>query len=255
VAGPAADVVERFARACTKPWINAPEKIAPTTREGLPELLHGVGDVVMPAVLRHAPTEGSLREAVMRAGLDYPLIVRPAGRHGGEGMARIETADALRAVRSGEASYVTRYVEYRSEDGWYRKYRVIFVDRAPYPYHLAIGRNWLLHYKSADMADNPSHRREEERFLADPEAALGSRAWAALRAIAQRLDLDYAGIDFSLLPDGRVLFFEANATMLVHPESEARFAYKNPAAEAIFAAFDAMIEKRITSSISPASPQ
>jgi len=260
VAGPAAAAVERFARVCPKPWINAPERLAPTTREGLPKILRGIDDVVMPAVLRHEANDGSLADAVARAGMDFPLIVRPAGRHGGEGMARIDTPAMLDAARGDEAAYATQYVEYRSQDGWYRKYRVIFVDRAPFPYHLAIGENWLLHYKSADMVDNQSHRGEEERFLADPEAALGAKAWAALHAIAQRLDLDYAGIDFSLLPDGRVLFFEANATMLVHPESEARFAYKNPAADAIFAAFDAMVERRISAStvmasIGPASPR
>jgi hypothetical protein len=38
--------------------------------------------------------------------------------------------------------------------------------------------------------------------------------------------------------------FEANATMLVHPEPEGSdTAYKNPAAAAIIAAFQAMLER------------
>ncbi len=255
VAGAAHEAVRRFAAACNKPWLNRPNAIARTTREGLAKILRGIDGVVIPAVLRHEAKAGPLADAVARAGLEFPLIVRPAGRHGGEGMERIETREGLGSVRDGEAVYATRYVEYRSQDGWYRKYRVIFVDRVPYPYHLAIGENWLLHYKTAYMEDDSARRSEEERFLSDPEAALGDKAWAALHTVAQRLDLDYAGIDFSLLPDGRVLFFESNATMLVHPEREARFAYKNPAADAIFAAFDAMVERRLSSPISPASPQ
>jgi hypothetical protein len=43
------------------------------------------------------------------------------------------------------------------------------------------------------------------------------------------------------LPDGRLLVFEANATMLVHPEHDALFAYRNPAVAAIGAAFEAML--------------
>lgn len=35
----------------------------------------------------------------------------------------------------------------------------------------------------------------------------------ALREISARTPLDFFGIDFDLLPDGRVLFFETNAAM------------------------------------------
>ena len=64
----------------------------------------------------------------------------------------------------------------------------------------------------------------------------------AVSAIGQRLDLDYAGVDFSVLPDGDVLVFEANATMLAHPEEEGgEFAYKNPFVERIFSAFQDLI--------------
>jgi glutathione synthase/RimK-type ligase-like ATP-grasp enzyme len=56
------------------------------------------------------------------------------------------------------------------------------------------------------------------------------------------MGLDYAGVDFSLLPDGRVLLFEANATMLVHPEAaDGPLAHKNPAIEQILSAFREML--------------
>jgi hypothetical protein len=56
------------------------------------------------------------------------------------------------------------------------------------------------------------------------------------------MDLDYAGVDFSLLPDGRVLLFEANATMLAHPEApDGPLAHKNPFIERVFTAFQAML--------------
>ena len=72
--------------------------------------------------------------------------------------------------------------------------------------------------------------------------AIGAEAWTAVQAIGAAMGLDYAGADFSLLPDGRVLLFEANATMLVHPEAaDGKLAHKNPAIERIFAAFRAML--------------
>jgi hypothetical protein len=122
---------------------------------------------------------------------------------------------------------------------------MIFVDREPYPYHLAIGARWLLHYKSADMLASASNRAEEAAFLAGPEKIIGTAAMMALRAIGAQLNLDYARIDFSLLPDGRLLVFEANPTMLVHPEDDPIFLYKDEPISAIINAVNAMIECRL----------
>jgi len=75
-------------------------------------------------------------------------------------------------------------------------------------------------------------------FLSDPRAAIGAAAMAAIEAIGARLDLDYGGVDFSLLPDGRVLVFEANATMLTHLEADdSPFAAKNAFIRPIMQAF------------------
>jgi len=154
----------------------------------------------------------------------------------------VDSAEELVSLaRLHGGAYVTKFVDYRSEDGFYRKYRMIFVNRQPYPYHLAIGPVWLVHYWTSGMADDAARREEERRFLADPKTAIGARAMTALSRIGAKLDLDYAGIDFSVLPDGRLLVFEANATMLVHPEHEPKFAYKNPAVEGILNAFHAML--------------
>jgi hypothetical protein len=119
---------------------------------------------------------------------------------------------------------------------------MIFVDRRPYPYHLAISDNWMVHHGTADMTKRPDRMAEELRFLEDPESAIGARALAAIAAVGQRLDLDYAGADFAVLPDGSVLVFEANANMLVHPEeADSPLAPKNPYVRRILDAFETMI--------------
>jgi hypothetical protein len=159
---------------------------------------------------------------------------------------RVETPAALAAAlaETGPA-ILTRFVDSRGADGSYRKYRAIFVDREPFAYHLAIARNWLVHYWTAGMEQDAARRAEEARFLANPAAVLGAAGMEALAAIGARLDLDFAGIDFAMLPDGRLLVFEANATMLVHPEEDADFAYRNPAVARILDAFEAMVAGRL----------
>jgi hypothetical protein len=67
----------------------------------------------------------------------------------------------------------------------------------------------------------------------------------AIAEIGARLDLDYCDLDFSRLPDGRVLVFEANATMLVHPEADdGPFAYRNTAVSRITGAFQALLARK-----------
>ena len=161
---------------------------------------------------------------------------------------RCATIEALEASIGGFGGgfYLNPFVDYRSADGQYRKYRVIFVDRKPYPYHLAISAHWMVHYFSADMEGNPGKMAQERRFLEEPGAVLGARAMAAITAIGSQLDLDYAGVDFSLLADGRVLVFEANATMLVHRErGNGPLAHKNAHVQRIVDAFE-RLQTRLT---------
>jgi hypothetical protein len=81
--------------------------------------------------------------------------------------------------------------------------------------------------------------------LADPRAALGARAIAALERVYDTLGLDYGGADFGFTPDGKLAVFEANATMAVFPPPGGeQWAYRRPAYEAIVAAVRAMILAR-----------
>lgn len=217
--------------------LNPPDRVARTRRDRPSGLLDGIPAVVVPDIWR-GPWSG-FAAAAMRP----PLLVRPAGQHGGMGVQRVEAIEQLAAFDFADDAivYVSLFHDYRSADGYWRKYRMIFVDRRAYPYHLAISPDWLVHYFSADMTVDWK-LAEERRFLADPAAVLGNQAVAAIDEIARRIDLDYCGIDFTLLPDGRLLVFEANATMLVHPEApDGALAYKNPYVEAIVSAFDAML--------------
>jgi tetratricopeptide (TPR) repeat protein len=242
-----------FSERCSVKLLNDPVKVRDTGRDMIPERLAGIDDLVIPKVLRLAGAD--LRqpggtERLTGTGIKLPLLLRTAGMHGGESVRRIATEDALAwacaAMCDDDTIYATAFHEYASPDGFYRKYRAIFVDRTPYPYHLAISPDWLVHYFSADMSAYPWKLAEELAYLDDAPSVLGERAWAVLAAIARRMDLDYCGVDFTLLPDGRVLLFEANATMLVHPEEEdGPLASKNPYVTRIFAAFDGLVRRSL----------
>jgi hypothetical protein len=137
------------------------------------------------------------------------------------------------------------YLDARGSDGSARKFRVMMIGGQIYPLHLAISRNWKVHYFTSDMADKPDHRAEEAVFLADMRAALGETAMTALEHIRDTLGLDYAGVDFGVAPNGELLLFEANATMVIAvPDADERWAYRREAIQRIIDAVVAMILRK-----------
>jgi hypothetical protein len=249
IATPLEARVVEFVRGVPGALLNAPERVSPTRRDRLPALLHDLEDVRTAPCIRIEAADTQTQTVIAAAGLKLPLLVRPIATHGGEGLVRCDTTaerDAALAAQSGPF-YVSAYRDTRDADGSFRKYRMVFVDRKPYPYHLAISPHWMVHYYSAGMEGVRWKLDEEARFLADPVAALGTRVMAAITALGQRLDLDYAGVDFTLLPDGSVFVFEANATMLVHRERPGgELAHKNDYVQRIADAFEAMMAARVS---------
>jgi cytochrome c-type biogenesis protein CcmH/NrfG len=227
--------------------INDPRVVLETGRAAIARRLGALAGVVAPriALLPRSALAGAA--AVEQLQVGWPLLLRAPGFHGGDHFVQVETPDALPAALAalpGDELFALQFLDARGIDGTVRKYRVMLVDGALYPLHLALGREWKLHYFSAEMT-SAAHRAEEAAFLADMPGALGARAMAALRRIAATLGLDYGGIDFGLDRDRQVLVFEANATMVVPPPpDDPRFAYRRPAVERILAAVRTMLLTR-----------
>ena len=239
-----------------KPVINHPDRIRPTDRASIARMLQGPGHVVVPTTLRYPRSALATAEGVAGIELDPPLLLRPAGSHGGEEMdlvtERGQIAPLVAASRH-DAFYLTRFVDYRSSDGFFRKYRLIFIGDEILPYHLAIADSWKVHYYRTEMVRHAWMRREEEDFLNDAAAAFEPRNLAALRAIRDAVALDFFGIDCGIDRDGRLVMFEVNASMLVHAnDPEAVFAYKRAPVARIKRAFDTMLTRAAVQARTPA---
>ena len=224
------------------PTVNHPFKIMQSNREGMGSLLARVAGCRFPKTQEFSATQ--LRKAIREgdmSGFALPLIVRLTGTHGGTDMEKVETWDAVSqfvATHPAPSYYLIEYVDYRSADGQFRKYRMINVGGKLFPYHLAIHSDWLVHYFRTDMDQQLWMREEEAEFLRNPEQVFNELQMQTLRDVAAASQLDFSGIDCALDPQGRVLVFESNATMLVHDEKSEVYAYKNPYVERIKHAFN-----------------
>ncbi|HEY1722761.1 MAG TPA: hypothetical protein VGG27_16065, partial [Magnetospirillaceae bacterium] len=241
----AADLSERLGR----PVINRPRLIRETGRDQIAARLSGIPGCRIPKTQRFAAA--ALAESLTHLAL--PFLIRPTGDHGGEAFEKIDQIDTVAdfaARHPASHYYVTEYVDFSGADGYFRKYRLIFVDGEILPYHLAIDRQWKVHHFRTDMANQEWMRQEEEVFLATPGRVFNPSRMEALKAIRSTIGLDYFGIDCAIDREGQLVVFEVNATMLVHGEY-GLFAYKQPYIERIKAAFGTMLAKVARASKAP----
>jgi glutamate/tyrosine decarboxylase-like PLP-dependent enzyme len=248
LAAEALDAAELLLSFTSAPVLNAPAAVRATGRCENANRLGKLPGLITPAtsIFPHAMLAGPDGQGALAArGFTFPLLLRTPGFHMGQHFVRVESPATLSSAvaelpgagRPEAEVFAIEYLDARGVDGCARKYRVMMVGGRLYPLHLAISRDWKIHYFSADMADRAEHRVEEERFLADMGGVVGGKGMDALERLRVALGLDYGGIDFGLNQRGEILLFEANATMVVEqPNEDMRWDYRRAAVERIHAA-------------------
>ncbi len=223
------------------PHLNAPANVAAADRASVYKTLQAIEHVRVPETLERS------REELAAQAPAFPAVVRPVGSQAGRDLAKVQSAreldEYLQAVE-GRAFYVMPFINYAAPDGYFRKYRLFVVGGKPYPCHLGISRDWMIHYYNAPMRENAWMREEEQRLLEDFETVFPPQLRRAACDIAAALQLDYLGLDCTIDADGNLLLFEADPAMIVHAADDpALFAYKHAAARAIFAAFSELVDR------------
>ena len=218
-----------------KPVINPAQHIPATERGTLSQIMQRAPGVVMPTTYRvkrrqlAAVADGRLTLAELAAGLTFPVILRPVGSQAGRDLKRIDdpaTLAAYLAKVDAPDFFLARFIDYRSSDGLFRKFRIALIGGRPFACHMAVSGHWMVHYVNAGMYEDAAKRAEEAEFMANFEH-FAERHRAALEAIHQRLQLDYFCIDCAETGDGQLLIFEADHVMVVHAmDQEALFPYK-----------------------------
>jgi glutathione synthase/RimK-type ligase-like ATP-grasp enzyme len=236
----------------TRPVLNAPSRIADLSRDAACALLQAANGTAIPTTLRVARAAleriaagATAVDSILGGG--FPIIARPIGSHAGEGLSKLDDATAVvdyLQTRPEAEFYISPFVDYRSADGLFRKYRIALIDGRPYACHMAVSQHWMVHYLNAGMTESAAKREEEARFMAAFDDDFAVRHEATLRAIAERVGLAYFAIDCGELRDGSLLLFEVDVAMIIHAmDPPDMFPYKGPQMRKVFAAFDAMLRK------------
>jgi glutathione synthase/RimK-type ligase-like ATP-grasp enzyme len=243
--------VAALIRSWPRPVLNAPGRIDRLSRDAASALLSSTAGTAIPlttrierAQLLHIGCGETTLETFLPAA-SFPIIARPIGSHAGDGLSKLDDRAAVAAYLEGRQEqefYISPFVDYRGPDGLFRKYRIVLIDGRPYASHMAVSQHWMVHYLNAGMTESAAKRAEEARFMAAFDSDFAVKHEAALRAIAERVGLEYFAIDCGETPDGRLLLFEADVAMIVHAmDPPDMFPYKAPQMRKVFDAFHAML--------------
>ena len=250
-------IAKRIAETTDFPIINHPLKIERTRRHENYERLAQLDGIVFPKTLRleRAPDDGrQMAQLLDDAELDPPLLIRCAGTHTGESLEKIDTTDRLAAYFASNPVgpyYLSEFVDFSDDSGRYSKMRVFVVDGQVFPNHLYFFDDWRISQAKQvlpHMTAHPWMFEDAKAFLADPERHLGTERFRAVEAMCRAIDLDYFGVDFACLPDGRALIFEANPVMRLPALQGDSFPFRKPYTVAITRALTRLLESRIAES-------
>jgi Flp pilus assembly protein TadD/glutathione synthase/RimK-type ligase-like ATP-grasp enzyme len=204
------------------PVINHPNQAIKTTRTESAKLIKNISNLIAPKTQLYSRKQLSDKELVehIEEKFDYPLITRTLTKQQGVGMTKVDDSSALIAIMPDipDDFYVTQFVDSRGESGFYRKIRAAVVGNDIIIVRVDYDTHWNIHgRKSGDRVkfykDRPELLAIESRICANPGSELGPAVLPTLREIRKRIPLEIFGIDFDVNPEGKVVFYEANASM------------------------------------------
>jgi glutathione synthase/RimK-type ligase-like ATP-grasp enzyme len=186
------------------PVINDPEAVLRTTPERLWGMMQEIQTVKIPKSIRIRPRSlAQFQAETEHLQLVPPYIVKEAGTRPGRSnrflVASDEDVAALeRFAFDGRDYFVTEFIDYRSADGYFRKYRYYVIGDRLIPGHLIISAQWLI---TGDEAAHQTLGTDTARLLEEEKSFLTQSPAGYLEALEQirrRSGLDYFAIDFAL---------------------------------------------------------
>ena len=252
-------VLERLSSVIwSRPLVNKPELIAKLSRDNTYLQLEDIPNVLVPQTNRierealEQSTDLANEDSVaslLESGVGS-IIIRPVDSHAGRDLSKLDSAEDLVDYLKNTSDmdfYVSYFVDFRSEEGNYKKYRVVLIDGTPFLCHMAISDHWMIHYLNAGMGESSEKREEEAAMMELFDQDFGKRHAEAFQAIHERIGLDYLGIDCGETYDGELLIFEIDSNMVVHDMDPVDiYPYKQPQMHKIFAAFQQMLHDKVT---------
>ena len=248
--------VREFVDMLGVPVVNAPEAVERTTRANNARIIPEHTDIIFPhTVLYDLSAEGpeKVKERILET-VRFPMLIRRSHTNEDTDIAFAENEAELTAAlnryhkKNVEEIYAIEFHTQEFRPGISRKIRCAIIDNVFYPVRMDFSTHWNVRRKELDSATakaNQDLMDNEQAYLADPIAYLGPKNIARLETLGRLHDLDFLGVDFNILGDGKMFVFEANPAMnCIEKRRVEEFPYFADYWERVVVAFEDMIVKK-----------
>lgn len=208
----ALDELAAFAAIYPMPIINPAQAIGATARHALSDTVCGFDRVQVPKTTIFNLGQVDIEDHVTKHGHSWPLLLRPIGSHGGVGLIKIERGDPLPDGPNGPFWYLTDFVDYRAQDGLYRKYRAVWTGQRIFRRHMIVSDGWNIDGNSRAYMVGKTDLIDEERAFIQSEV---DELDGLLESLFRQTGLDFGVIDFTRREDDSLVIFELNATLQI----------------------------------------
>lgn len=248
--------VESHQHALGLPVVNDAAKAIHCTRVEAADMLRGIPNLIVPKVMRFR-LESHLLES-LRKGIGevfaFPVILRSVGEQEGANVHLATNPTELGVALTellalgSKDFYVIEYAGVKHDNGFYRRIRAAFADGTPTLIRGDYDDQWLVRGRKFERILD--HYRRDRALFDDANAIvqqpqrIGDAALKTLAEVGRRIPLDVFGMDFDVDHEGRVVFFESNATMLLLSNAPPELNYPQDAQQAFLKRLDALFMKR-----------
>lgn len=209
------DALQHLKRRCgSVPVFNRPDAVLQTARDRVTSLLEGIPGLVLPKCHRFSPRlPEDFEDVFARGGFSYPVLIRPTASQTGFGLVKVDSPAEWEKIFSidwaGREIYMTQFVDLRDEAGLHCKVRIAFVNRQPFFRHVFSSTDPIVrtYPRTTESMD------KEIEFLAGLKKRPAVQALVA--ALAERVRLNFWGIDIGIGTGDSFLFYEATAAMSI----------------------------------------
>ncbi len=250
------EVVQKFTDQHRLPIIDPAKEILKTRRHHISDRLAGIDNVTMPRTLliRNPNLDRVIRQT-NEADFRWPGILRYSGTHNGQYIGVVKSPNDMARIFGDRRNeyYLTEFVDIRRDDGLYRKTRFFFIGEDVVVRQHLVSDEWNIHGRTSRglMVSRDDLLDEGRAMLEGQFEALNPITQVALHEIRRRIGLEYFGLDAYVDPDGKLVIFEANATMNFKPDFNNQATQYNraavaPAVAALTKLLYAKVESRVT---------
>jgi hypothetical protein len=196
------------------PIFNHPRSVMMTRRDIIAQRLQGIPNLIVPNCVRFYADDPSIFKKVFRDnGFKYPVLIRPGASQTGQDLVKIDHDKDWGKVHTipwgGQNLFMTQYVDFSNKDGKFEKVRIAGVNNKILFRSFFIGDEWNVH-------GGPRTKEKIQRKLKYmAEFSKQTDLLEVSRQLQDIIHLDLWAADIGVLPDGRFLFFEANAAMSI----------------------------------------